>query len=105
MAEGSEVPGFQIECVQGASRQPIGDRLHQGPVDVADEANGQVQVGGGRPPELRRGGGARREEAGHGGALRFGHRQPEERPDYFRTGAFFQCCGTHELGEVGRHPK
>src|ERR1700687_2756834 len=77
-----------------------------------------MQIGSWGPPELGRRGGACGEEDRHGGALRLGHGQPEERPNvgsapgssrvqvpYFRTGDFFQCCGTHELAAVGRHPK
>src|SRR5713101_7545748 len=59
----------------------------------------------GGPPELRSRFGARGQEVRHRRTLPFGHRQPEKRPDYLRTGAFFQCRGTQELGAVGRHPK
>lgn len=105
--ERPEITQLQVETGQPELVQPAGDAINHRMLNGAEETHGEMEVRGRRPPEL-----GRRRRAGcqvwlQPVALGVRDGQPEERPDsrrYFRAGALFQCCGTHVLGAVGRHP-
>jgi hypothetical protein len=56
--EGAEVTKLEVEAGWSPDRNPVGDALDKCAIDGAYESNGEMQVGGGRPAELRRGFGA-----------------------------------------------
>ena len=82
--ERAELAEPDLEARRPGRRHAIGDPLGLRKLDVAEKSERQVQVGGGRPPEIGRQGAAPGEERIQGLAMRLGHGQPEERADYAR---------------------
>ena len=102
--ERSEIAQIQHEAGQRLVSQPVRDAFGCGGLDVADEANGEMQVRGGRPAKFRRLRGTGRQVRLQLPAVRLGYRQPEERPDA-QCVFFTQLAGAQRLGAVGRQPK
>lgn len=101
--ERSDIAELQREADELLLGQPVGDAFRHRGLDIADEADGEMQVRDGRPAKFGRPRSTGREVRLQLLAVRLGYRQPEERPDaqcVFCT----QLAGAQRLGAVGRQP-
>ena len=72
--EGTQLAQVQIKGGQGPGGQPFRNLLDDNALDVADETDGQVEIGGRRPAEVRRGLRTPGDKVSQRSALRLGHR-------------------------------
>ncbi len=77
-AEGTHGPQAELEGSGQAFGQRAGHRIDELERDSPDESDREVEIFGGRPPEVGSDPGARIDEAPNLFALGFGYRQPEE---------------------------
>ena len=101
--ERAELFELELERPQAGVSKPVRDAFGDSLLDVAEKANRQVEVGFRSPAKFGRPLRAIRDVAPKGRAVQFGQRQPEERPDLYRTG-LAQCVGAQAPGAVGRQP-
>lgn len=101
--ERSDVAESQLERPHVPLREAVGDSLRDRELDLAEEANRQVQVFLRRPAKLRRPLRALGQITCERGAMSFGQRKPEERADLYRP-AFVQWLGAQAPGALGRQP-
>lgn len=76
--ECADVAQLELEPGERLRPEPIGDFFNELAIDAADESDGEVQVGRGRPPEVGLDSGARGDESAQLATLGLRHREPEE---------------------------